>query len=188
MNIHVLGTSESFAQNTENSYAIALNIPLNIQTVRITSDTSVPTENGRVLAHTPTENQALYQHLSLGGAGLCVLLAIVLVLFIYLTRNTNINYTIKVKRLVNAYKSYIQQITNAFDMSGSRKFAKTPMLMRITSPRKVKYAIELLTELFSAAGLSDKKLSFSPTKIQPKTKKALLEEGLIRIEEEQNTN
>ena len=393
MNIHVLGTSDSFAQNTENSYTVALNIPLNTQTVRITSDTSVPTENGRVLAHTPTKNQALYQQISFGGAGLCMLLVIVLVLFIFLTRNTDINYTIKVRRLVNAYKSYIQEILNpfdtshyqvlsvktfnemldirdtiqspilmhenedktrtqfiiptnngilycfeikvdnydelyglveqqndlveeqemlptvqdytaqephtpimeqapldteitaefadpadeqtaadgfvlggpkldysfeaklslcddevrgyyrevcdfarsfgakvtrswpreriylgrnlfalmvfkgkklaialaldpathndpkyhAYDMSGSRKFQKTPLLIRITSPRKVKYVTELLTELFTAAGLKDKKLSLPATEALAKTKTELLEMGLIRIEGASNT-
>ncbi len=117
MNIHVLGSSSSFAQNAENSYTVALNIPLNAQTVRITSDTSVPTENGRVLAHNPAKNQALYLQLAIGPAALALLLLIVLLLFIRLTRNTDIHYAIKVKRLVRAYKSYIQQIINAFDTS-----------------------------------------------------------------------
>jgi hypothetical protein len=67
-------------------------------------------------------------------------------------------------------------------MSDSRKFARTPMLMRITSPRKVKYAIELLTDLFLAAGLESKQLSISPVQIPETTKQALLENGLIRVE------
>ena len=67
-------------------------------------------------------------------------------------------------------------------MSGSRKFDRTPMLMRITSPRKVKYAIELLTELFVVAGLENKNLSIKPVSVPAKTKKALMTAGLIRIE------
>ena len=71
---------------------------------------------------------------------------------------------------------------HAFDMSGSRRFDRTPMLMRITSPRKVKYAIELLTELFDGAELTNKNLAVKPHTVTPKTKEQLLAEGLIRIE------
>ena len=40
------------------------------------------------------------------------------VAFIFLTRNTDINYNIKVKRVVSSYKSYIQKIINPFDRTG----------------------------------------------------------------------
>ena len=56
------------------------------------------------------------------------------------------------------------------------------MLMRITSPRKVKYAIELLTELFHAAELENKMLPVTPVAVPAKTKDELFAEGLIRIE------
>lgn len=35
-----------------------------------------------------------------------------------MTRNTHINYAIKIKKIVNAYKSFIQKINNSFDKTG----------------------------------------------------------------------
>lgn len=55
---------------------------------------------------------------SLICGGLALLLLLLLVAFIFLTRNHDINYSIKVKRIINAYKSYIQKINNAFDTDG----------------------------------------------------------------------
>ena len=47
-----------------------------------------------------------------------ILLLIELLIFIYLTRNHDINYEIKVKRLVATYKSYIQRILTPFLTDG----------------------------------------------------------------------
>ena len=107
---------------------------------------------------------------------------------VYLGRNLFALLTFKGKKLAIALAldpaTHGDPKYHAFDMSASRKYARTPMLMRITSPRKVKYTIELLTELFVAAGLENKNLSVKPIKIPTKTKKALLAAGLIRIENE----
>ena len=109
---------------------------------------------------------------------------------IYLGRNLFALLTFKGKKLAIALAldpaTHGDPKYHAFDMSGSRKFDRTPMLMRITSPRKVKYAIELLTEIFLTAGLENKNLSVKPITVPAKTKKALLQAGLIRIEGEAN--
>ncbi len=55
---------------------------------------------------------------SVTSGGLAALALVVLVVFIFLTRNHDINYSIKVKRILNAYRSYIQKINNAFDTDG----------------------------------------------------------------------
>ena len=56
------------------------------------------------------------------------------------------------------------------------------MLMRITSQRKVKYATELLTLVFTEAGLVSQNLVVQDAEIVTKTKEQLLEENLIRVE------
>ena len=105
---------------------------------------------------------------------------------IYLGRSLFALLTFKGKKLAIALAldpaTHNDPKYHALDMSGSRKYARTPMLMRITSVRKVKYAIALLTELFAAAGLADKQLSIKPVSVPAKTKKALIKAGLIRTE------
>ena len=63
---------------------------------------------------------------------------------------------------------------------GMKKYEKTPMLLKISSQRKLKYAFELLTVLFSKEGIEDKKISFKEKAIPTKTKQALMKAGLIR--------
>lgn len=79
---------------------------------------------------------------------------------------------------VSAHSKY-----HAKDMSALKKFEKTPMLMRITSERKVKYAIELLERLFAEAGLENKNLSVTTKPVRARSKKYLLAQGQIKIKE-----
>ena len=105
---------------------------------------------------------------------------------VYLGRNLFALLTFKGKKLAIALAldpaTHGDPKYHATDMSGSRKFARTPLLMRITSPRKVKYATELLTELFEGAGLKNKQLTVKPAAIDARTKEELLAAGLIRME------
>ena len=72
---------------------------------------------------------------------------------------------------------------HAKDISAVKKFEKTPMLMHITSARKVKYVIGLLEELFVQAGLKNKNLPINSKLVKQRSKKYLFEKGLIRVRE-----
>ena len=52
--------------------------------------------------------------------------------------------------------------------------------MKISSDRKVKFAEEILTELFEAAGLSDKKATVKVAAAKRRSKEKLLAAGLIK--------
>ncbi len=73
---------------------------------------------------------------------------------------------------------------NAVDVSEYKKYEKTPMLMRVTSQRKVKQVIALLSELFLEAELKDKALGIVEPEIEAKTKARLIAEELIKVEGE----
>ncbi len=104
---------------------------------------------------------------------------------IYIGRNLFALVTFKGKKLALAFAkdpATADDKYHAMDMSAFKKFERTPMLMRISSPRKLKFATELLTELFEAAGLTNKKLDVKVEYVDHRTKAELLEAGLIRIE------
>ena len=77
-------------------------------------------------------------------------------------------------------KEYADTKYNPVDLSGMKKYEKTPMLLKISSQRKLKYATELLTVLFAKEGIEDKKISSKEKSIPTKTKQALMKAGLIR--------
>ena len=65
------------------------------------------------------------------------------------------------------------------DRSGVKQQAKTPALLKITSARRAKYAVELLQKTLDRFGISNKALGITVT-VEPKTEEELLEAGLIK--------
>ena len=119
MKIEVISTCDSFEDDySRNNYTVSLDIPLAEQTVDIEMTSSVPTEETKILAC--NNNSAKTVFLVLSIISLIITLAAIglFIAFVYLTRNTDINYSIKVKKVVSAYKTYIQKIINPFDRTG----------------------------------------------------------------------
>ena len=65
-------------------------------------------------------------------------------------------------------------------MSEVKKYENTPLLMKITSERKVKYVCELLEKLFKEANIENQNLKVDFRKIPYKSKNVLLKNGLIK--------
>ncbi len=119
MEIEVLSNCDSFeAENTRNSYVVSLNVPLNTAKVNVNMTSTVPAAETKILACTQNANKILFLVLTIIAFVIDALLIAFLVAFVYLTRNTDINYSIKVGRIVSNYKSYIQQIVNPFNDEG----------------------------------------------------------------------
>ena len=117
MTVDVLSRCDEFEDNNENSYFVALNIPLTEENFSIFSTSSTEEEN-KVLACSGAVNQNLFLTLAIVMLSIAVLLAALLIAFVYITRNEDVNYTNKVRKLVSAYRSFIQQMEGEFDTTG----------------------------------------------------------------------
>ncbi len=117
MNVSVIGESETLAENKNNNYSMEVTIPLLRQTIKLTSQSSVPTGEQRILACN-TEAKTVLKVLWIVFAILTVLLFIFIICFIILTRDKHIDYSRRVQKLMSSYKSYIQRISNPFDFAG----------------------------------------------------------------------
>ena len=115
MHINVISSCEDFETNGNNSYEVLLRVPLTTKVVNIEMNSTIPSEQTKVLACERGIGKQFFKASSITFGIIDVLFVIGFILFTYLTRNTDINYSIKVKRIVNSYKSYIQRITNEFD-------------------------------------------------------------------------
>ena len=115
MHINVISSCEDFETNGNNSYEVLLRVPLTTKVVNIEMNSTIPNEQTKVLACERGIGKQFFKASSITFGIIDVLFVIGFILFTYLTRNTDINYSIKVKRIVNSYKSYIQRITNEFD-------------------------------------------------------------------------
>ena len=118
MKVEVIGSSEHFESDAQNASTINLNIPLTQRTVNVNMTSSITESESKILANERDLNQNIFKGMAITTGGLDVILLVIFIFFVYLTRNEDINYSIKVSKIVNAYKSYIQKLINGFDENG----------------------------------------------------------------------
>ena len=118
MKIQVSGSAEELASDQNNSYTFALSMPLNQDTVSFDRTSGVPTGESKLLTVNKGVARVVMLVFAIVFASLTFLFAIAYLAFIILTRNTDINYTRKVNKVVSNYKSFIQKIVTPFDMEG----------------------------------------------------------------------
>ena len=118
MSIDVKGSVESAEQDKQNTYKFSLEMPLNMEKVSFVKASSIPTGESKIIVTNEGTARTVFLVLAIVFLSLTALFALVFVAFVFLTRNTDINYTIQVNRVVSNYKSYIQKIVNPFDRTG----------------------------------------------------------------------
>ncbi len=117
MNVQVLGKSETLAEDKNNSYSMEVTIPLLRQTLKMTTQSSVPEGEQKILA-CDTIAKTVLLVLWIIFAILSVLAMAFIAVFVILTRDKHIDYARRVQKLLSSYKSYIQRIRNPFDFEG----------------------------------------------------------------------
>lgn len=181
LDVEVLSSSEKFQQNNENKFSTTLNIPLVEETFGMEINTSVPQSESKVLAYSGAESQDIFRIASIASAILTLLLILVLIVFLQLTRNEDITYAAKVRRLVKSYGSYIQRMSGDFcddgyqtvmiksftEMLGIRDTIQSPILMSenrdetmtrflIPTNTKLLYIFEIKVDNYDAIYNTDK--------------------------------
>lgn len=118
LNVQVLSSCSQFEKNNENAYSTSIHIPLNEETMSIHLTAAAPEAESKVLAYKTLVDQQVFLVMGYVASGLALVLALVLLIFMRLTRNEDITYTAKVRRLVNSYSSFIQRMEGEFDDQG----------------------------------------------------------------------
>ena len=118
LNVNVSGNCADFDNRNLSSHSTSLKVPLSQDIVEINITTSLPHSENSVVLCSRQSNRDTLKWIMIIGAIVDVLLIIEIIIFIFTTRNYDINYEIKVKRIVSAYKSYIQKILTEFNIDG----------------------------------------------------------------------
>lgn len=117
LHVNVLSDCPDYADAEQGAYNVELRIPLNKTTLKITTATTVPTSESKVLSCN-NGGALLFKILTAVLAVAAAVWGILLVRFIFRTRDRHIDYARRVSKLLSSYKSYIQRINNPFDVSG----------------------------------------------------------------------
>ncbi len=118
MYVDIEGSNSAFENNAENTYASSVVVPLCEPTMAIETSGSSNGAVEHVLACKRDVDPEIFKIIAIICGVIAAIGVGIVIAFIYLTRNEDINYEIKVKKLLNAYRSYIQIITNEFDTEG----------------------------------------------------------------------
>jgi len=121
LNVDVLSDCNAFSGSSVDTYTSELRIPLTTKTVNIEMTSEVPDAEAKMIACTRGAGFEAFKTTAIVLAVIEIILILVMVAFIYLTRNDEITYAARVKKITSQYKSYIQKINNMFDTSGYQK-------------------------------------------------------------------
>ncbi len=115
--VRIIGECDDLAECKNNSYSMNVTIPLMRQTLKMTTHSSVPSGEQKILACDNAFKSVLYV-LFVIFAILSGILGIFVICFIYLTRDKHLDYSRKVQKLLSGYKSYIHRVANTLDFTG----------------------------------------------------------------------
>ena len=118
MKVEVISTSDYFQQQNENTYSTALNIPLAEETFSIFTTASSPEGESKVVAFKGSGSRALFYVAGIVASALAAILILVLAIYAHMTRNEDITYAAKVRKILSAYGSFIQRMEGEFDSEG----------------------------------------------------------------------
>lgn len=118
LNVEVVSTSDQFEQENENAYNTSLLIPLATDTFSTEVNTSVPENESKILAYKGADNRQLFYVTGIVASVLAGLLALGLAIYLHLTKNEDITYAARVRKLLSSYGSFIQRMEGDFDAEG----------------------------------------------------------------------
>ena len=110
--------NNGFLNTCKNVYSTALNIPLASDTFSIHSTSSAASGAVKNFEFVGSVNRGIFLYTSIITASLGLLTILTLLLFLHLTKNEDITYAAKVRKIYNAYSSFIQRIYGDFNAEG----------------------------------------------------------------------
>jgi len=155
MYINTVGSCEDFAENKENESVITLSIPLTTKTMAIEiSDDLIDTENNVMLCETSNVNYVILMFAILTLI-IDIILMICLIKYEIKTRTAVDIYSKKLKKILNNYGAYIQEVADNLVLKGYqsvklktfedlleiRDTIKQPILMSQNEEKKCTYFV-----------------------------------------------
>ena len=118
MRIQTNGSCAEFSNADFGRCSFSLNIPLTQKTIEINMLSSIPAGKTDSIVCENCINKNCYKNIALIALGLEIVVLLIILIYAYSTRNHDINYEIKIKKLISAYKPYIQKLLTEFSFDG----------------------------------------------------------------------
>ena len=118
LDVDVTSSSEQLKEGSKNTYSTSLLVPLAMDTFSMQSSSSVPEGQSNVIAYKGAAGSLVFRIIFI----VCLILAavggIVLLVFVNLTKNEDITYVARIKKILRSYGSYITRMDGEFAEEG----------------------------------------------------------------------
>ena len=111
-------TNNGFKDKNNVAYSTALNIPLATDTFNVHRTSGSTEGDVKTLEYTGVADRDFFLVMSTSSITLAGLLVLVLLVFLHLTKNEDITYAAKVRRILRSYGSFIQRMDGEFEVDG----------------------------------------------------------------------
>ena len=118
LDVEVLSAGAGSEPENVNHYSVSLNVPVAVETFNTHISSSAPANESRVFAYSGLNSGRVFKILGIVAASLAVALVVTLLVFLHMTKNEDITYAAKIRKLLGAYSSYIQRMEGEFDTAG----------------------------------------------------------------------
>ena len=118
LEVDILTSNKQSGDENQNRYTTALNIPLALDSFNVHTTSSSADNEVKVLEYRDTSGRQAFAVTAIAAFALDVLLALLLFVFLHLTKNEDITYASKIRRILRSYGSFIQRMEGEFDYEG----------------------------------------------------------------------
>ena len=118
LNVGTSTGNANFDQKIQNSYFTSLNIPLAEDNFNISRTSSATENESKLFEFNSRANRDVLLVLAIIAACLSAAIAILLLIFLKLTKNEDVTYASAVNKILKSYDSFIQRINGEFDCEG----------------------------------------------------------------------
>ena len=118
LSVDLLSADQKIAEGQNNKYTTSLNIPLAVDSINVYSTSSSPANEVKVLEYKNSANREIFFNTAVSALTLDVLLVLILIVFLHLTKNEDVTYEAKIRRILRSYRSFIQRIDGEFEYEG----------------------------------------------------------------------
>ena len=143
LDVEIVSSNHALDVENTNKYTTTLNVPLIEESFGVYTTSGTPDNDVKVLEYQDITDKKVLFIFAVVTAALAALMVIGLFIFLHMTKNEDITYAAKIRKLLRSYGSYIQRMDGEFDdssyqcvmiktfseMLGIRDTIQSPILM-----------------------------------------------------------
>ena len=118
LHVDILTSNQQFNKESQNTYTVDLNVPLAVESLNVHKTSSAPDNEVKVLEYQDIAERKIFFTTAISAGMLDLILILLLIVFLHLTKNEDVTYEAKIRKILRSYRSFIQRMEGEFEYEG----------------------------------------------------------------------